>query len=195
LELGFWHDPCFRDKQNFKEGKKMKKILAVVGILALAAVIAVPVLAQGPGYGKGRYMQGFRGDDQGSSPRYGWGYKDLTDEQRAQMDALQQKFFDETAQVRSQLLAKKGELNVLMNTSNPDLEKAKALQKEVSDLKAKMAQERINLYAETKKIDPDAQFGRGWGRGKGFGPNGGDRGPGMGRGLHRGGPGQGPCWN
>jgi len=173
----------------------MKKILAVVGILALAAVVAVPVLAQGPGYGKGRYAQGFRGNDPGACPKYGWGYGNLTDEQRAQMDGLHQKFFDETAQIRSELWAKKGELNVLMSTSNPDLEKAKALQKEVSDLKAKMAQERIDLYAEKKKIDPDARFGQGWGRGKGFGPRGGDRGPAMGRGWHRGGPGQGPCWN
>ena len=173
----------------------MKKIFAIVGILALAAVIAVPVLAQGPGYGRGRHMQGSWGGDPGPCPRYGWGSGNWTDEQRAQMDALHQKFFDETAQVRSQMWGKKAELNVLMNTSNPDLEKAKALQKEISDLKAKMAQEQINLYAETKKIDPDARFGQGWGRGKGFGPGGGGYGSGMGRGWHRGGPGQGPCWN
>jgi zinc resistance-associated protein len=174
----------------------MKKILAVVGILALAAVIAVPVLAQGPGYGRGRSMQGNWGGDPGSSPRYGWGSRDLTDDQRSQMEALHQKFFDETAQVRSQMWAKKAELNVLMNTSNPDLEKARALQKEISDLTAKMAQERINLYAETRKIDPDARFAQGWGRGKGFGHRGDGYGPGMDRGgWNRGGPGQGPCWN
>ena len=176
----------------------MKKILAVVGILALAAVIAVPVMAQGPGYGRGRQMQGYRGSDPGACPRYGWGIGNLTDEQRDQMDALHQKFYDQTAQVRSQIWAKKAELNVLMNTSNPDLEKAKALQKEISDLKAKMAQERIDLYAEAKKIGPDSRFGQGWGRGRGFGPGpcGGNYGGyGMGRGWHRGGPGQGPCWN
>lgn len=172
----------------------MKKILAIVGILALAAVIAVPVLAQGPGYARGRGMQGAWAGDPGAWPRYGWG-ANLTDEQRAQMDSLHQKFYDETAQVRSQMWAKQAELNVLMNTSNPDLEKARALQKEISDLKAKMAQERINLYAETKKIDPDARFAQGWGRGKGFGPRGGDYGPGMGRGWSQGGPGRGPCWN
>jgi zinc resistance-associated protein len=179
----------------------MKKILAIVGILALAAVIAVPVMAQGPGYGRGRHMQGYWGGDAGSCPWYGRGYENLTDEQREQMGALDQKFFDQTAQVRTQMWAKKAELNVLMNTSNPDLEKAKALQKEISDLSAKMAQDRITLYAEAKKIDPDARFGQGWGRGKGFGPGpygggyGGGYGPGMGRGWHRGGPGQGPCWN
>lgn len=176
----------------------MKKIIAMVGMLVFAAVIAIPVLAQGPGYGRGRPMQGNVGQEPGSCPRHGWGSGTLTDEQRAHMDALHQKFFDQTAQVRSQMWAKKAELNVLMNTSNPDLEKAKALQKEISDLKAKMAEERINLYTEAKKIDPDTRFGRGWGRGKGFGPGpcGGNYGGyGMGRGWHRGGPGQGPCWN
>ncbi|MGE5839787.1 MAG: hypothetical protein ACM34H_07610, partial [Deltaproteobacteria bacterium] len=88
------------------------------------------------------------------------------------------------------MAAKRSELQILMNTSNPDLEKAKALQKEVSDLKGKMGQERINLFAEEKKINPDARFGMGWGRGgmKGGGPCGG--GMGMGRGM-----GAGPCWN
>lgn len=183
----------------------MKKMFAIVGILALAAVIAVPVMAQGPGYGRGRHMQGYRGGDPGSCPWYGRGYGNLTDDQRGQTDALYQKFFDQTAQIRSQIWAKNGELNVLMNTSNPDLEKAKALQKEISDLKGQMAQERINLYAELKKIDPDARFGQaggrgrgygqGWGRGYGYGPCGGNYGYGMGREWHRGGPGQGPCWN
>ena len=62
-----------------------------------------------------------------------------------------QKFFDETAAVRSQMVAKHSELNILMNTSNPDLEKAKALQKEISDLKGKMGQERIKHVCRRAK--------------------------------------------
>jgi hypothetical protein len=37
----------------------MKRAFAIVGILTLMAVIAVPVLAQGPGAGRGRLMQGY----------------------------------------------------------------------------------------------------------------------------------------
>ena len=177
----------------------MKKIMATLGILALAALIAVPVLAQGPGYGKGRGMMGMtaRGPvDPASCPRYGWAYGELTDEQRSQMaelEALRQRHFDETAEVRSQMWARQGELNILMATSDPDLEKARAIQKEISDLRAKMAQERINLYEEAGKINPDLRFGRAWGRG--FGPGTEGYGPGMGRGRHRGGHGMGPRWN
>ena len=120
---------------------------------------------------------------------------------KGQLDKLHQKFFDQTAQLRTQISAKHSELNILMNTSNPDLEKAKAIQKELSDLKGKMGQERINLYGEERKIDPNTRFGMGYGRGMGgpgrgmggFGPGTGGDGPGMG--WHRGGFGKGPCWN
>jgi zinc resistance-associated protein len=174
----------------------MKKIITVVGILALAAVIAVPVLAQGPGYARGRGMMGPGAGDPGVGPRYGWAYDRLTDEQRAQLAELRQKHFDETAQIRAEMMAKRAELHILMNTSNPDLEKAKVLQKEISDLYGKMGQERIMLFGEARKITPDATFGRGWGRGgKGFGPCGEGYGPGMRRGSHRGGYGMGPRWN
>ena len=173
----------------------MKRAVAIVGILALVAVVALPVLAQGPGAGRGRMMEGYGPGGPGEGPRSGWDDK-LTDEQRTQLDKLHQKFFDETAAVRSQMAAKHSELNILMNTSNPDFEKAKALHKELTDLRGKMGQERIKMFAEERKINPDARFGMGWGRGgmKGGGPGGGGMGMGHGRGMGRG-PGGGPCWN
>jgi zinc resistance-associated protein len=172
----------------------MKKALTIIGIVVLVAAVTIPVMAQGPGAGRGRMMQGYGPGDPANCPRYAAWDDKLTDEQRTQLDKLHQKFFDETAAVRSQMVAKSSELNILMNTSNPDLEKAKALQKEISDLKGKMGQERIKLFAEERKINPDARFGMGWGRGgmKGGGPCGG--GMGHGRGMGRG-FGGGPCWN
>jgi zinc resistance-associated protein len=166
----------------------MKRVLTAAGIMTLVAALAIPALAQGPGMGRGFRGQGGPED----RPRY-TSSSNLTEEQKTQMDNLHQKFFDQTAQLRSQIAAKHSELNILMNTSNPDLEKAKALHKELSDLKGKMGQERINLFAEERKVDPNARFGGGWGRGKGDGP----RAMGYGRGMggHRGGNGPGHCWN
>ena len=174
----------------------MKRALTIIGIVVLVAAITIPVLAQGPGMGRGRMMQGYGPGDPGDCPHYGASDDKLTDEQRTQLDKLHQKFFDETAALRSQMAAKHSELMILMNTSNPDLEKAKALQKEISDLRGKMGQERIKQFAEERKINPDARFGMGWGRGgmKGGGPCGGGMGMGYGRGMGRG-PGGGPCWN
>ena len=174
----------------------MKRILTAAGIMTLVAALAIPALAQGPGPGRGFRGQGGPED----CPRHA-SSTNLTEEQKGQLDKLHQKFFDQTAQLRTQISAKHSELNILMNTSNPDLEKAKAIQKELSDLKGKMGQERINLYGEERKIDPNTRFGMGYGRGMGgpgrgmggFGPGMGGDGPGMG--WHRGGFGKGPCWN
>ena len=170
----------------------MKRSLTFIGIVILVAAIAIPVMAQGLGAGRGRMMQGYGPGDPVNCPRHGAWDDKLTDEQRTQLDKLHQKFFDDTAAVRSQMVAKHSELSILMNTSNPDFEKAKALQKEISDLRAKMGQERIKLFAEERKINPDARFGMGWGR---DGMKGGDgMGMGYGRGMGRG-FGGGPCWN
>jgi Spy/CpxP family protein refolding chaperone len=165
----------------------MKRVLTAAGIITLVAALAIPALAQGPGMGRGRMMQGYGPGGPGDQPRYGAWDEKLTDEQREQINKLQQKFYDDTAQLRSQIAAKHSELNILMNTSNPDVQKAKALQKEVSDLKAKMAQETLNFQFEVRKINPDARLGMGYGRGMG--------GPGRGMGGHRGGYGPGHCWN
>jgi zinc resistance-associated protein len=164
--------------------------------MVLVAAIAIPVMAQGPGAGRGRMMQGYGPGDPANCPRYGALDDKLTDEQKTQLDKLHQKFFDDTAAARSQMAAKQSELGILMNTSSPDLEKAKALQKEISDLRGKMGQERIKLFAEERKINPDARFGMGWGRGgmKGGGACAGGMGMGSGRGMGRGFA-SGPCWN
>ena len=116
-------------------------------------------------------------------------------------------------------------MNTLLNAPDPDAEKAKALQKEIIDLRGKMAEKRLDFRLEARKINPDARFGRGYGKGygrhmKGYGPRAGmgygrhmagygpradmgcgrhmkGYGPraGMGYGRHMGGYGQGPCWN
>ena len=147
----------------------MKKTLAVAGIILLVVAIAVPVLAHGPGWGRGRHMQGYWQGGQGGCPQYGPGYANLTEEQRAELNTLHQKFYDETAPIRNEVWAKRAELNTLLNTSNPDAEKAKALQQEISDLKAKMAQARLDFALEARKVDPNARIGMGPGRGRVYG--------------------------
>jgi zinc resistance-associated protein len=203
----------------------MKKLLALVGILVLVGAIAVPVLAHGPGWGRGHQMGGSgRGAGPGYCGEYGPGYGNLGEEQRTQLDTLNKKFHDETAQVRNDLWNKRGELNALLNSPNPDTEKAKALQKEISDLRANLAEKRLDFELEERKVAPEGSYGRGYGKGygmgyghhmggygpgKGYGHHMGGYGPGMGYGHHMGGYGpgmgygphmgggygQGSCWN
>jgi zinc resistance-associated protein len=172
----------------------MKKIATLAGIMVLLVALAVPALAQGPWSGRGPYAQVGPGYCPYYGGAYGGPWSNLTEEQRQQLDQLYQKFFDQTSQLRSQLWEKQSELNVLLNASKPDPEKAKALQKEISDLRAKMSQDWINFTLEARKISPEAGYGRGWGYGRGLGPMAGGYGPGMGYGMHRGGYGPGYCW-
>ena len=139
----------------------MKKLMMIGGSVLLIATLAVPVFARCPGGGMGQWGGGAGYN----CPQFGAASnQNLTDEQRKQLDALHKKFHDDTAQLRNQLWAKRGDLNTLMGLPNPDAAKAKALQKEISELQAKMAQERINLALEKRKINPDARF-EGWGFG------------------------------
>jgi zinc resistance-associated protein len=111
-------------------------------------------------------MMGDRGSRPGYSSEYGRGYDRLTEDQRNQLDQLSRRFYDETAKLRSQLWNKSGELSALLDSSNPDVDKARALQKEISELRAKLDQVRINFELEANKINPDLRYAR---RGGGYG--------------------------
>ncbi len=142
----------------------MRRLFAILGGLALVAVLAMPLFAHNPGWGRGHHMMGYWGDDPGCCGRYGRGYGKLTEEQRSQLDTLHQEFHDVTARLGNEIEAKQAELNTLLTVPNPDAENAKALQKEISELRAKLAQERITFEFEVRKLAPKGSYGRGYGR-------------------------------
>jgi zinc resistance-associated protein len=138
----------------------------------------------------------------------------VTEEQHTKLDTLHKKFYDETAQLRNDMWTKSTELSTLLNSPNPDADKARALQKEITDLRAQLAEKRLNFELEERKIAPDARYSSGYGRhmrgygpgmgsgrhmggygqGMGYGHHMGGYGPGMGYGHHMGGYGQGGRW-
>lgn len=143
----------------------MKKITTIIGILLLVGAIALPVMAWGPGWGRGHHMMG----TWGSGPEYGRGdYGNLTSDQKGRLDAVERKFYDETRDLQDQVWTKSGELDSVLNSSNPDLDKAKALQKEISDLRAKLDEKTLTYEIEARKILPDQRLGSGYGRGYGY---------------------------
>ena len=167
----------------------MKKVLMTVGILLMVGILAAPVFAHR--WGRGGY--GAYGGP-GDGPCWVEG-GDISESQQAELDKLHEKFVNDTAKLREDIWNKSAELDTLFESSNPDAKKVRILQKEISDLKAKMADQRVDFELEARKIAPNARFGRGYGKGygKGYG-----RGYGMG---HRYGPhgphygrGYGPCW-
>ena len=172
----------------------MRKVLTTLGILVLVGFLTAPVFAHRWGGGKN-----YGGP--GAGPCWSEG-GDVSESQRAELDKLHQQFVDGTAKMREQIWEKSAELNTVLNSSDPDAKKAQALQKEISNLKAKMGEQRLNFELEARKIAPNARFGRGYARGHGHRGYG-SRGHGYGMGYHHGqqgnygprGGGYGPCWN
>lgn len=186
--------------------KKKTTTILVTGLLVVALAVPVTVLARGWGWGGG-HMMGNWGPGAGPTTPYDRGSETLTPEQRTQLDELDRNFYNETANLRKDLWDKSYELNTLLNSENPDLEKAKALNKEINDLRTKLNEKSLAYQLETRKITPDLRTGGGYGRSYGYHMGGygpgmmgpGMMGPGMmGRGGMMGygpmGYGPGNCW-
>ncbi len=170
----------------------MKKTIAIVGALFLVAAVAIPAMAWwGPGWG-GMH----RGMGWGHGPwscwnnEGGYGYGGVNKEQATKLDQLRQDFFKDTTDLRNDLWNKSRELGSVLNTENPDRDKAGALQSEISELRTKLAQKRLSFRLEARKIAPNTERSQGYGPGYGRGMMG--YGPGYGRGMMGYGPGYGP---
>ncbi len=156
-------------------------ITLAIGLLITS--LAIPVFARGRGMG-GHHMGGFWGGGPGSCGQYDRGYESPNPEERTRPDQRDEAFYRDTSEIRNQIRTKSAELDNLLNDPNPDLEKARSLQKEISELQARMDEKRLNHELEERKRNPEDRSGRGYGWGygshmRGFGSMGG-YGPGMG---------------
>jgi len=159
----------------------MKRLLIVVAVMALVATAGL-AMAQGWGRGPGMgYGPGTKGYGPGGP--YGWGPgANLTTEQVQKMNALQEKFFKETASLRNDLVTKRLELRTLWSQTNPDQEKILAKQKEINALRAQLQEKSTQKRLEARQIltpEQREQMGSYYG-GRGFGPKFGHRGFGPG---------------
>ena len=78
----------------------------------------------------------------------------LTKEQIQKIHEQRKAFFNETEDLRQQLYEKETDLKSVLAKKEPDVEKAKAIQKEISDLKSQLEQKKIDHYIKIKKINP-----------------------------------------
>jgi len=156
----------------------MKRLITFLGLVLLFGAFSASVAARERGMGF--YPRMGYGPGMGGFP-LGLGHSPLTEEQRTQLDESHKKFQDETAELRAALSDKSRELYALLNTEEPDAKKAKALQNEISELRADLALKALDHQLEVRKILPEG-FAKGWGRGygplMGYDPRMG-RGPGM----------------
>lgn len=160
----------------------MKKVITVIGIVVLVGAFAYPAFSRGPGWGRGSGpMMGYWDGDSAYDRMAGRGYGYLDNGSRDRLDQLNRRHYERTVDLRNRLYEKSDELDTLLAGPNPDRERAKGLEKELSDLRAQLDQERLDYELEARKITPEARSGWGYGRGM------------RGRGAHMG-YGPGACW-
>lgn len=176
-------------EKTMTEKTKMKK--TKIGIIAILAVAFLSTNAFSWGNGQrgcGGSGQTGSGYSQGciNSPN---AWNDLSTEQRDELTALQQKFTDETYEIRSAMMVKHQEMRLLMETSSPDRAKLETMSEEITDLSGQMRSKRIDFQLEAKKIAPELNVAS-------MGKRGGKRGGGYGGGYGNGGcPRQGSGFN
>ena len=123
-------------------------------------------------------MMGFWDKDYSYDRMAGRGYGSIDNESREKLDQLNRRYYEKTSDLRNGLYEKSDELDALLAGPNPDREKAKGLERELSDLRSQLDQERLDYELEARKITPEARSDRGYGRGMwvrgsgmGYGPS------------------------
>ena len=156
--------------------KKLIIILAIVGIIGIGTYAFAHFSG---GYGGNGWMHGGPGMHHGYSGGPGYGYpSDLKEEEFKSLEKERAAFIKETDKLRQSLYSKELELRGELLKENPDAGKAAGLQKEISDLEARLDQKRIDHMINARKINPNV--GRGY--------------AGMGHMMGYGSQNQGACW-
>ncbi len=142
--------------------------ISLVAVLALSLTLGLAASSMaGPGRGMGGGMGG------------GNCAMNLSPDQAGKFFDLKEKFHNDTASVRKQMMIKRAELGALQRAATPDQAAITAKQAEIKALWAQMKDKRTAFQAEAGKISPDLAkgFGRGkhggMGQGRGMGPGGG----------------------
>jgi len=78
----------------------------------------------------------------------------MSEEQVKAMNEQRKAFFDATENLRQGLYEKEAELMSVLAKKEPDANKAKAIQKEISDFEAQIHQKRLDHIIKMKKINP-----------------------------------------
>ena len=86
-------------------------------------------------------------------------FNNLSPEIKAKLEAERNAFFDQTADLRAGIYKKKLAMKDELQKSEPDGQKLKALQKEISGLEDLLNKERYKFIKRMEKIHPEAGKG------------------------------------
>ena len=128
--------------------------------LTIAVAIGIGTYAfghMGEGYGNYGSMHGGPGMHQGYYGEPGYDYRpDLKNEDIKALDEKRSAFLKATDSIRQNLYSKELELRSELYKENPDVSKAGALQKEISELESELDQKRIDHMIKMRKLSPNA---------------------------------------
>jgi hypothetical protein len=131
--------------------------------LAIAAVIGIGTYAfghMGGSYGNFDRMHGGPWMHQGYYGDKGYDYRGhLKDEDIKALEEERSVFFKATESVQQNLYSKELELRSELYKENPDVSKAGALQKEISELESTLDQKRIDHMIKMRKLSPNGSRG------------------------------------
>ena len=176
---------------------KFGKIIIIAAIIGVVGYAATSFAGWGRGGGGSCRGQGGGWGQRGSAAPGNQG--NLSDQDLDKLNQARQEFFEDTRDLRENLNQKELELRSEMAKQDADVNKAVALQKEVSELEGQLSQKRVEQRLKMQKENPDLFAGRGYGMGRGYRKGGG--GMGRGYGMGPGGMGRGSqdcggdgCW-
>jgi len=132
--------------------------IVVVLALALTLGLAASSWARPGGCGMGGGMMGAM---------------NLSPDQAGKFFDLKEKFRNDTAAARKQMMVKHAELAALWKSATPDQAAITAKQKEVNALRDQMQEKKVAFQLEARKIAPELAQGFGCGMGRGMGGHGG----------------------
>ena len=145
------------------------KVLLMAGLLIIImAAGASADMGRGSGFrGQGHYGPGWHHDGYGASGR--GAFSNLSEEDIKKLDEERRAFFEDTKDLRRAVYQKRLELASEMAKQNPEAARAAAIQKEISDTKAQLAQKHLDHLFRVRKINPDLGMEFGGGGPMGFG--------------------------
>jgi Spy/CpxP family protein refolding chaperone len=152
----------------------MNALLKNCRVLLIAAFVIIVMTAgasadMGRGHGYRGQMHHGQGWHHGGYGAPGWGaFGNLSEEDIKKLDEERQAFLEATKDLRREVYQKRLELASEMARQNPDPARAAAIQKEISDTKARLAQKHLDHLFRIRKINPDLGLGFRGGNHMGF---------------------------
>ena len=147
----------------------MKKLAIIAAIFLTVSIFTLSAYAMGGGM-RGGMSGGKGGSDMmnnfGSSLldwfwkwRNGREYANPPGKQRKQMERLDQQHYEDSACLKYQIQMKEKELDALLKPTDPDIEKVRALRRDIRKLRSEADQEQRNYELQAGKMNPGYRSG------------------------------------